>query len=122
MATILVVDDVDYIREGVELILAGQGHRVCLAVNGADGVRRYAEERPDLVLLDISMPVLDGWSALAQIRAFDAGARVIMHSGFVGPDERRRAAESGAVAALSKNLDPERLALAVAEALGGLAE
>ena len=60
MATILVVDDEFGIAETLDFALTDAGHRVVTAINGRQGLQRLAEEKPDLVLLDFMMPVLDG--------------------------------------------------------------
>jgi len=78
MPRILVVDDAGFIRRWCQRTLEEQGYEVLEAANGREGVRAYEQSRPDAVLLDVSMPVLDGLSALQQIRAFDANARVAM--------------------------------------------
>ena len=68
MARLLVVDDDADIRELVRELLERAGHEVVEAAEGAEALRVFYAERPDLVMLDVSMPVLDGWQTLERIR------------------------------------------------------
>ena len=68
MSRILVVDDEADIRELVRELLERAGHDVVEAPNGGEAVKRLYEQHPDLVILDVSMPVLDGWETLKRIR------------------------------------------------------
>lgn len=76
MATVLVVEDEFGIAELLDAVLTEQGHRVVIAMNGRDGLELLASERPALVLSDYMMPVMDGATMLAGIRA-DAASRGI---------------------------------------------
>ena len=82
MALILVVDDEFGVAEVIEAILEDEGHRVVTAVNGRQGLARLAETRPDLVLLDVMMPIVDGPTTLRAIQADPAlaGVPVVMMS------------------------------------------
>lgn len=75
---ILVADDENSIREILSIQLARMGYEVVLASDGAEAVAAYEAERPDLVLLDVMMPRLNGLSACQQIRALEkkSGRRV----------------------------------------------
>jgi len=64
MATVLVVDDEPDILLMLRMSLEDEGHTVVMAADGESGLQRLAEHRPDLVLLDVMMPVLDGWGVL----------------------------------------------------------
>jgi two-component system, cell cycle response regulator DivK len=68
-ARILIADDYDDNRELLRLMLESDGHTISEAVNGRECVRMALEDPPDLCLLDLSMPVLDGWGALRELRA-----------------------------------------------------
>jgi CheY-like chemotaxis protein len=68
MATILVVDDEFGIGELLEALLQDEGHRVLTAMNGRHALERIAEARPDLVISDLMMPVLDGAGLLRAMR------------------------------------------------------
>jgi DNA-binding response OmpR family regulator len=69
-ASILVVDDEPDVREMLNLLLERAGHTVILASDGHQAIELTEEKRPDVVLLDVSMPLVDGWQTLERIRAF----------------------------------------------------
>jgi two-component system cell cycle response regulator DivK len=69
MAKILLVEDNELNRDMLSRRLARQGYEVLLAYDGAHGVEMTQSERPDLVLMDMSLPVLDGWEAAQRLKA-----------------------------------------------------
>ena len=66
--TVLVVDDEDDLRTLLEAALARADYKVILAANGEAGLREFFRSRPDLVILDVAMPVMDGWTMLERVR------------------------------------------------------
>src|ERR1700710_2285675 len=81
MARVLVVDDAAFMRKVVSDALNRGGHEVIgEAANGAEAIARYQELQPDLMTLDITMPEMDGLTALKEIIAIDPRARVVMCS------------------------------------------
>jgi two-component system cell cycle response regulator DivK len=68
---ILVVDDTDWNRDLLVQLLE-DNYDVLQAVDGAEGVKKTQQEKPDLILMDLGMPVMDGWEATRQIKASDA--------------------------------------------------
>ena len=68
MTRILLIDDEADIRRAVALMLSRAGYEVVEAANGREGLRRFHADTPDLVLLDVAMPELDGWQTLDRIR------------------------------------------------------
>ena len=68
MARILVVEDDDAIRGVVSDVLREDGYEVDEAINGADAMEQLDEQRPDLIVLDLMMPVMDGWQFVEQFR------------------------------------------------------
>jgi two-component system chemotaxis response regulator CheY len=80
MATIMVVDDAMFMRKKCAQVLTQNGYGVVEAANGLDALNKYKEARPDGVLLDITMPDMDGLQALKEILKHDPSARVAMCS------------------------------------------
>lgn len=81
MAKIMIVDDAAFMRMMVKDTLSKGGYTdICEAADGAEAVQKYAEEKPALVLLDITMPNMDGLEALKTIKAADPDAKVVMCS------------------------------------------
>jgi two-component system, chemotaxis family, chemotaxis protein CheY len=78
VARILVVDDAAFMRVRAAKVLQDNGHEVAQAENGLEAVKKYAEWHPDAVLMDITMPEMDGLAALKEIRRMDPNARVAM--------------------------------------------
>ncbi len=69
MAKILLVEDNEMNRDMLSRRLGRKGHEILIAVDGAQGVAMAQSEMPDLVLMDMSLPVLDGWEATRQLKA-----------------------------------------------------
>lgn len=81
MAKVLVVDDSSIMRRNLSTILTNAGHTIVAeAANGELGVKEYEKHKPDLVTMDITMPVLDGIGAVKKIISFDPKALIIMIS------------------------------------------
>lgn len=81
MAKVLIVDDAAFMRMAIRKILESNGFEVVAeAENGAVGVKKYKEHRPDIVTMDITMPEMSGIEALKAIREYDPKAKVVMVS------------------------------------------
>jgi DNA-binding NarL/FixJ family response regulator len=108
---VLLVDDVDDLRFMLRLNLEGSGRFQVLAEgsNGLEGVELARRHRPDLVLLDIAMPLKDGLEALPEIRAASPESRVVILSGFGEHRFGDRAMKLGAFAYVEKTLAPDAL-------------
>ena len=79
MAKILIVDDSRTSRKMLRNILESNGHEIIVeAVNGQEGVQKFQALKPDVVTLDITMPVVDGVEALKMIKALDPESKVVM--------------------------------------------
>ena len=78
MAKIMVVDDAAFMRMKTAKLLSENGYEVVQASNGAEAVETYKTEKPDAVLLDITMPDMDGLTALKHLMQMDPKARVAM--------------------------------------------
>ena len=120
-ARILVVEDNELIRAEVATILSLEGFEVVEAENGRDGLRRLAEERPDLILSDLMMPEMDGFAFLEAARANALWASIpfVMLSARGDKDAAEQALALGARRYLTKPVDVEALLAIVAHALGG---
>ncbi|MDX2227851.1 MAG: response regulator [Verrucomicrobiae bacterium] len=72
MAKILIVEDNEMNRDMLSRRLQRRGYEIAMAVDGAEGLSKAASEKPDLILLDMSLPIMDGWEAARQLKASDA--------------------------------------------------
>jgi len=117
MATILVVDDSNLSRKTSRRILEAGGHRVRDVADGLSALEQYALERPDLVLLDVTMAEMNGLEVLEQLRAIDPEAIVIMATADVQSSTRQLAMEGGAVGFVTKPLHGDEVLAAVSGAL-----
>jgi two-component system chemotaxis response regulator CheY len=107
--TVLVVDDAAFMRMMIRDILTGEGYVVREAVNGLDAVKKYTEQRSDLVTLDITMPEMNGLDALRAIREVDPHARVLMVSSMGQQQMILEALESGAMDFIVKPFQPTKV-------------
>ncbi len=117
---ILIVDDLVFMRTAIReiaesggLIVAGE------AENGREGIQRFLECSPDVVLMDITMPEMDGITALHRIMALDPKARVVMCSALGQTEYILRSIQLGARDFVVKPFKPERLLSAVKRASRG---
>ncbi len=116
---ILVVDDDEMVRLVVRAVLSYRGYQVLEANDGLEGVQKYseAEPRPDLVLLDLNMPRLNGWDAMERIRLTNPKAAIVLLSGGMTEGEVDRALTSGAREFLVKPFENQDLLRAVRKVL-----
>ncbi|HTJ79290.1 MAG TPA: response regulator [Rariglobus sp.] len=106
----LVVDDEPHVRKYISLILKSLGaSSIVEASNGAEGFAAYQSERPDLVLLDVNMPVQDGLETIKLIRAFDPKASVIILTSIATRQTVEEAADLGAINYLRKDTPRDEL-------------
>lgn len=105
--TIMVVDDSDDIRELVCMWLRGAGYRVVEATNGFEAVALAPRTYPSLILMDLGMPVMDGYEATRRIKALPSCSRVpvVAVSAYCDPGDQRKALEAGCVECVSKPVD-----------------
>jgi CheY-like chemotaxis protein len=90
VAKVLVIDDQPNVRALLDLLLRPKGYDVMLADNGWMGLRLYRQEHPDVILLDLNMPKLDGVTVLKQIRSVDLKQPVIVLTGDTKPETERQ--------------------------------
>src|SRR5512145_480449 len=103
-ASILVVEDNMDNYELVRFILERAGYDVFLAVNGRDGVAAARLQKPDLILMDLGMPEMDGWNAAQKLKAEDVTKSIPLYAltAHTLPSERKRAIEAGCDGYVSK--------------------
>lgn len=109
MANILVVDDSQFMRKRCEKILLEFGHTVHQAENGLLGVNKFQEINPDLVLMDITMPEMDGITAVQHILACNKEALVIMMSSVEKMKDIQEAISKGAKHFIIKPFDADHV-------------
>ncbi|NCN04956.1 MAG: response regulator [Spirochaetales bacterium] len=115
---VLIIDDLPFMRKLLSQICHDGGFEVIAeAANGRDGVRQYVLTEPTLVLLDITMPVMDGITALRKILAYDPEARVVMCSALNEEGLIRRALQIGARDYVVKPFLPQRVKNALLRAM-----
>ena len=81
MATVLVIDDKDSIRNLLETLLSRKGYEVVLASNGPRGLELFRRKRPDVVVLDLKMPEMNGLTVLQQVRQLNPTQPVVVLTG-----------------------------------------
>ena len=119
--SVLIVDDDPLVRSGLALILGGAKSLqvVAQAANGRDGLAAIAEHRPDVVLMDIRMPVMDGIEATAALVADEDPPKVIVLTTFDADDYVLRALAAGASGFLLKDTAPAEIVSAVHKVAAG---
>jgi two-component system chemotaxis response regulator CheY len=113
MTKILIVDDAQFMRVRCAKLLSDHGFQVVEATNGREAVERYQSERPAAVLMDITMPEMDGLEALRAIKALDPDARVAMVTAMGQQAIVLEAIKAGAKDFVVKPFQPERVLAAV---------
>lgn len=110
-ATILLVEDNELNRDMLSRRLERRGYAVLIAVDGVEGMESAKRDRPDLILMDMSLPILDGWEATRQLKA-DPGTRdipIIGLSAHAMSGDREKALEAGCDDYDTKPVDLARL-------------
>ncbi len=116
-ARILVIDDEAAIRDSLRMILEYQGYSVMLAATGAEGAALVEREAPDLVLLDIKMPGMDGLEVLQRLTHLADVTPIVVMSGHATISTAVEATRLGAFDFVEKPLETERLLVLVRNAL-----
>ncbi|HEY7044926.1 MAG TPA: response regulator transcription factor [Nocardioidaceae bacterium] len=120
MTSVVVADDQDLVRTGLEMVLTARGYDVVgLAADGREAVELARRTRPDVVLMDIRMPVLDGIAATAQITAEKLPCRVLVLTTYDVDQYVYDALKAGAAGFLLKATPPDRLADGIALVAAG---
>ena len=116
MTRILLIDDSRYARTTLKQAL-GDGFEYLEAADALSGLELYFLEKPELVILDLTMPGMNGLEMLAQLKAIEPAARVIVCSADVQEFSQQEALRLGAARFLAKPIAPEHLRTAVSEVL-----
>lgn len=118
---ILSIDDHPLLQEGIAAIIGAQ-EDMCLAGQAAtarDGIREYHEKKPDITLMDVRLPDMNGIDALMAIRSEAPNARVVMLSMFRGDVQIQRALKAGARGFLLKTMPPSEIAASIRQVHAG---
>lgn len=110
---ILIIEDDRHIAEGIQLNLALQGYEVVIAPDGVAGLNQWKELGPDLVILDIMLPGIDGFSILQSVRLEDERLPILILSAKGDPEDRIKGLASGVDDYLAKPFNLEELLLRV---------
>lgn len=104
---VMVVDDADDVRELISMQLRWRGYEVVEATNGEQAVELASRSHPGLILMDLSMPVMDGYEATRRIKALPGlgGVPIVAVSAFCDPFNEHKALEAGCVECVRKPID-----------------
>lgn len=116
-ARILIVDDEDIVLRSCLRILADGGHKIDIAPNGGEALRKVEANRYDLIIIDVMMPQLGGLEVLRQVKATRPDVAVIMMTGLSQVDTALQAKRLGAADYIPKPFEPDELKRAVDRAL-----
>jgi YesN/AraC family two-component response regulator len=107
--SVLYVEDEESIRETMLAYFQRRFEKVYFAVNGEDGLKKYRELKPDIIIADIEMPILDGLKMSETIRATDTDVAIVFTTAFNEPEQLHAAAKLNAMAYLEKPIDYDEL-------------
>ena len=122
MASVLIIDDHDSIREGLELLLRRRGHRTSSAGDGESGLELLQEEGADLVITDLKMVKMDGLEVLQQVREMSPDSEVMVITAFGTIEEAVAAMKQGAIDFITKPFSSEEFGVKVDRILNDRAE
>jgi CheY-like chemotaxis protein len=111
LSTVLLVEDNEDNRTIYTTILRHVGHEVIEAANGEDGIRLALERQPNVILMDVAMPGIDGWEATRRLKGDPQTARipVIALTAHAMAEDRQRAVDAGCEGYLAKPIEPRRV-------------
>lgn len=117
-STLLFIDDEPQLLEVFRKYYSQKNYRVLTARSGQEGLKVASREKPDLIVMDIRMPKMDGIQTLEKLRKKDKKTKVIMLTGYGTADTVRTTADLGVSDFMGKPFDLEALLRAIQEALG----
>lgn len=106
---VLVVDDQPGVRYLLDIIIREAGHRVHVAQNGLEALEKVRRVRPQLIFMDVRMPLMDGLEALARIKEISPLTEVVIMTAYISEDTVARALKKGAVLCLAKPFDVDTI-------------
>ncbi|AFL69313.1 response regulator transcription factor [Sulfurospirillum barnesii] len=107
--TVLFVEDEEYIREALHKAMADEFHKCILARDGEDGLKKFKKYKPDIVITDIMMPIMDGLSMAKEIKHLSKTTPIVVLSAFSEKEKLLEAIDVGIDKYLIKPIDPEEL-------------
>lgn len=106
---VLIVDDQAGVRYLLEILIKESGHRVYTAENGVEAVDKVRSIKPDLVFMDVRMPIMGGLEALGKIKKMAPRTEVVMMTAYSAEDTATIATQKGALKCMSKPFDVEEV-------------
>lgn len=115
MITVLLVEDHFFARLALRTVIDGREDMcvVAEAANGTDSIDLYQQHKPGIVIMDLNLPGISGFDAIARIRALDPGAAIIVLSNYQGSEDVHRALAAGALSYLTKDATDDDLIAAI---------
>ncbi len=112
---ILIADDHPLVRQGLDVVLGAQPdmHLVAAATNGDEAIHLARETKPDVIIMDLHMPIISGLTAIKEINQEDPNARILVLTSFFDDDHVFTAIKAGAVGFLLKDSPPQQLIEAI---------
>ena len=109
MAKVLVIDDEQGIRSLLDMLLSRKGYGVVLADGGRKGLELFRRERPDIIVLELNMPEMDGIAVLQQVRSLNPDQPIIILTGAGTPEKEQRVHALGVSEFVEKEFSLHRL-------------
>ena len=114
--TILIVDDDVDLLENTAFLIKSSGYDVVIAQNGSEAVQKYKETNPNLVLMDIRMPIMDGYDAFFKIKQHDSEAKIIFITAYTQDEQKLlKAKKLNLIDTISKPYTIEQLEKAISK-------
>lgn len=118
MAKVLIVDDAAFMRMNIKQIVEGEGHSVVgQAATGVEAIEKFTEVKPDVVIMDITMPEMDGIDALRRIKILEPRAKIIICSAIGQTEKIAEAIQCGAQEFIVKPFQSGQLVRALEKVL-----